>query len=137
MNKRKIMHIFNAWMIIWGWLVLGCACADEAVYTDVSKPIVVNSVRSVVNVRLPANPTTGYQWMLIKYDPAVMETPVSHFEPGRRDLMGAPGRSIWQFKFKKTAFTVSQTTSVILEYKRPWEKSTGERQVIRFIMEKQ
>ena len=84
----------------------------------------------VVNVRLAANPSTGYQWTLAKYDANLLETPSSEYFPSHAGLPGAPGYIEWRFSVKPAAFAVPQKTKVILEYKRPWEKSAVQQQVI-------
>lgn len=94
--------------------------------------IMVSPLAPVVRVRLPSNPSTGYQWLLVKYDPALMLPPNSYYVPAKTDMMGAPGYTIWCFQFKRTAFSYPQKTRVLLEYKRPWEKTAGRQQMINF-----
>lgn len=133
MRAIKNIRIFNALL---GCLVSSCVWANGNIHQDLSQPIVVRSFDPIVKVRLQANPTTGYQWVLIKYDSRLMEKPTSVFEPPRTDLVGAPGYAVWRFKFKPVAFKISQKTTVVLEYKRPWEKIPGTPQNIQIITKK-
>jgi inhibitor of cysteine peptidase len=94
----------------------------------------VKPASPMVKVRLPANPSTGYQWAVVQYDSTLMLPPSSQYIPQNRNLAGASGQSVWEFKFKKGAFRIPQKTVVILEYKRPWEKAEGNRQSICFII---
>lgn len=107
------------------------ASAGGRVVTAVNQIIVVKPAEPQIQMRLPANPATGYQWVLIKYDAALMEQPVSYYVAPHNGVAGAPGYTVWQFHFKKTAFAESRKTTVILEYKRPWETSPGQQQVIQ------
>lgn len=122
---RAIKKIFIINAFIAGWLISVCAWAE---------PIIVRPANPVVNVRLESNPSTGYQWVLMQYDSNLMEKPTSTYEPPSTQLIGAPGHIVWHFKFKPTAFAVSQKTTVVLEYKRPWEKTPGTSQSIQILI---
>ncbi len=135
MSRFKKICIFNLLIVMAGWLISFCALANEPVYSDPAQPIVVRPSATVIYVRLPENPSTGYQWAVIKYDPAYLQAPVSHYTPGRRDLIGAPGYRVWQFTFKQAAFKTLHKTAVILEYKRPWEKSAVKTQIVTFTVQ--
>lgn len=121
MKKNRKNCIFNLLIALLIWAP-GLGLASKIVCA-------VKPSTPTVTIRLPANPSTGYQWVLINYDRSLMAPPTSRFVSGR-DLPGAPGYAVWQFKFHKTAFTASQKTVVILEYKRPWEKLAGKKQII-------
>jgi predicted secreted protein len=135
MTRVNKINIFQAVVCVCGWLVFLDAWAGQSQYRDPNKIIVVKPSAPVVNVRLQANPSTGYQWVLIQYDHALMEPPTSRFLPQHRGMVGvpgAPGYTVWQFKFKKIAFAIPRKTQVILEYKRPWEHVPGHQQKIHF-----
>lgn len=115
----KNNSIFYALILLfWSWAALAAA------------PLVASPDKPEVSVRLPANPSTGYQWVLVKYDAALMDQPSSHYVPSRSGLPGAAGYTQWQFKMKQAAFSVTPKTTVILEYKRPWEKTAVKQQII-------
>lgn len=126
MNGKK-MNMFNLFSIILGGLLSACALAAA----PIPPPLVARPSAPIINVRLPANPSTGYAWVLLKYDHNLMEKPNSRYLPPQNHLIGAPGYCVWQFKFKKSAFTIPQKTAVTLAYKRPWENLPGEKKVIR------
>ena len=116
--KKKI-NIFNAFfLLVWSL----AAMANISVVARPQAP--------VVNVRLAANPSTGYQWILVKYDANLMEAPSSQYFPSHPGVPGASGYTEWRFPIKATAFAVPKKTTVMLEYKRPWEKSAVKQQVI-------
>lgn len=123
---RKILILIG---LIFCLAVTTSLAAEKAV-SDFSRPILVTPADPVVIIRLPANPSTGYQWVLTQYDHKLLEPLKSEYEPSAKDLIGAPGYSILKFKLKKNAFIVPQHTTVILQYKRPWEKNGDFKQQI-------
>ncbi len=74
----------------------------------------------VLVIHLPANPTTGYTWMLAEVDDTVLQaageagyTPA----PGSQEQVGSGGTAAWRFVAVGTG-----TTTLKLVYARPWEK---------------
>ena len=69
-------------------------------------------------VRLAANPTTGYQWML-QGNPAPLELIKSDFtgDPQTKSMAGAGGTQTLQFMARSAG-----NATLKLEYQRPWEK---------------
>ncbi len=126
MGIRKIKIIYYPFAVL-ACIICTISFAAEIIQVKPSSP--------QVSIKLPANPTTGYQWVLIKYDQTLMEKPIDHYLPPDTHLIGAPGYSVWQFKFKRSAFTAKQQTQVILEYKRPWEKTKGQEKVVSFMIQ--
>lgn len=126
MGIRKIKIIFYAFPVL-ACMISAIACAAEIIQVKPSSP--------EVSIKLLANPSTGYQWVLIKYDQTLMEKPIDRYLPPDTQLIGTPGYTVWQFKFKSSAFTARQKTQVILEYKRPWEKTKGQEKVISFMIQ--
>jgi inhibitor of cysteine peptidase len=74
---------------------------------------------SLLVVRLAANPTTGYSWQL-GGDPAPLALESTKFQSnnGDKKLVGSPQVQVMQFKPGNPG-----TASLILEYRRPWEKN--------------
>lgn len=128
------MNVFNAFFLIIVFLFFHNSYAKEFPYSPADKEIKVTVSSPVVRVRLISNPSTGYQWYLIKYNSMLMLAPRSYYIPAKSGMVGAPGYTVWRFQFKKSAFVHQQKTQVILEYKRPWEKIEGRRQIIHFVM---
>jgi inhibitor of cysteine peptidase len=133
MGVFKKFVIFNSFFLMAVGLLFHNAYAKERGYLDPNQTITVKSSSPQVSIRLPANPSTGYQWVLVKYDSTFMYLPSGSYVPSKSEAAGAPGYALWKFKFKKSAFYATQKTEVILEYKRPWEHNVpGKRQIIRF-----
>jgi inhibitor of cysteine peptidase len=76
---------------------------------------------STLVIRLAANPSTGYSWQL-GGDPKLLSLDPTKFEPAKSDkrLVGSPEVQVMQFKAKD-----SGTASLVLEYRRPWEKNVA------------
>ncbi|KAH3732951.1 hypothetical protein Pelo_16217 [Pelomyxa schiedti] len=70
---------------------------------------------NVAVIRLPANPTTGFNWAVEQCDAAILEL-TNEFEPPPRTLCGAGGIAV----IKLRPLTPG-TTQVRLGYKRSWE----------------
>jgi inhibitor of cysteine peptidase len=83
----------------------------------------------VLVITLPANPTTGYGWMVSTIDSTII------VQTGEREFvkdtsikrMGQPGKQVLRF------VGVSQgTANLQLQYKRAWEKTKAPAQVCNF-----
>lgn len=79
------------------------------------------SVRSgeFLSVRLPANPSTGFAWVLRPWDEAVLtpSTPFSAVEPGPRGdgQVGTPGEAVWRFSAGAPG-----TVTLTFDYRQAW-----------------
>ena len=88
MDGVKKFRIFNAFLLVCGWLVSFCALAAQSDNSKFTHPIIVRPSAPIATVRLPANPSTGYQWMVIHYEPALMMAPSHHYVPQHSGLAG-------------------------------------------------
>jgi inhibitor of cysteine peptidase len=77
-----------------------------------------------LEVRLAANPSTGYGWEIVGGDPSIIAFVGRHDEPtaasSRPQVTGAPDVQVLIFKTK--AFG---KTDLVLGYARPWEKGSA------------
>jgi inhibitor of cysteine peptidase len=97
------------------WLV----CASEALILH------VNGAEPVVEVKLPANPTTGYQWRLKQYNQALLQLQSQRYIRSNSKLMGAGGESIFIFSRRPGQIAPKQT-QLLFSYLRPWEPSSAD-----------
>lgn len=70
-------------------------------------------------VTLCSNATTGFQWSesaQISDEAVVQQTGHEFVSPENKGLVGAPGEEVWTFKALKKG-----TSTIALEYSRPWE----------------
>ena len=97
-------------------LMFFTGCAQTYRTSDDGKTAQVN-VGKTFEVQLDGNPTTGYQWQLVKIDETLVEqVGTAQYEP-KSNLIGASGTDTFTFKAIKASQSTLQFT-----YSRPWEK---------------
>src|SRR3989338_8045906 len=97
-----------------------------------TKTIHVQSSQKVIEITLPANPSTGYQWSLDNYDHSLLKLQSQRYEASQPKLIGASGISIFTFeKLDKNSYP--KKTAVTLQYGRSWEPSTATQTIIVII----
>ena len=82
-------------------------------------------------IELRANPTTGFSWYPAKEllkNAAIAIVNQGH-TPDKTGLIGSGGTQFWEIKGKKPG-----TYTLILEYKRPWEKTAKPAEVKKFVI---
>lgn len=73
------------------------------------------AVGETLEVRLPENRTTGFQWVLESSAKDVSSLVKDEVEPGR--LIGEPGIHRWHFRTERAG-----SGRIELSYRRPWEE---------------
>ena len=77
-----------------------------------------------VIIRLPANPSTGYQWQVTGTDRTFGYPAASHFVPANPvdgPMVGAGGTM--EFVWKTVGFLpMAGSHAIVIEYRRPWEE---------------
>lgn len=82
-------------------------------------------------IAIPGNPTTGYLWLLNKYNSHLIQSVSYHYqENANKKLIGAPGVFRFSFAVQSAAFKVPHSTEIRFVYARPWMK--GYAQVKRY-----
>jgi len=112
-------------------LLFAPALADENGLIEVSGPegnVVISFTDGLAEVNtkgdheiattLPSNPTTGYQWQLMKpLTESTVKLVSNEYRPPQSGLVGAGGEEIWIFR------TVGPgEAEIVLGYLRSWEK---------------
>lgn len=100
--------------------------------TSSSQQIVVSADKPEFTIRLQANPTTGYNWSVKRYNTRLLTLVKNEFIPPASNCIGAGGVETWVFKTNSTAFIRPTTTIIKMEYARSWEKQGGKK--ITFIV---
>ncbi len=80
-------------------------------------------------VKLAANPTTGYQWSVKSYDQSILELADSKFIPPNTKLIGAGGEMVYTFKLVEGK-TYPQSTQLEFTYARSWEPNSATSQEV-------
>lgn len=75
-------------------------------------------------VTLPANPTTGFQWSVEKFDKNLLILSDTNFERPKNNLIGAGGQMHFTFTVQKKKM-YPESTEIILKYARGWEPGSG------------
>jgi predicted secreted protein len=83
--------------------------ADEGQYFEVNRD-------EVIQIRLPENPTTGYQWTIDEINETVLELEDSDFVLPSNANIGGSGERIFRFRAKSIG-----TSHVLLKMQREWE----------------
>lgn len=90
------------------------------VFFDIKKPVAVK-VGEVFNIKLRANHTTGYEWMLTEeLDNAIIEFVDKEYISNKapKGMTGVGGYEIWRFKALKKG-----TMDLKMKEARPWDPS--------------
>ena len=96
---------------------LGSNAADvQTMKVDAGKPSFV--------IMLAANPTTGYQWTVKKYDTTVFKLTNSLYIAPQTNLVGAGGQMQYTFELNKGQI-YPKTAKFLFNYARSWEPSSG------------
>lgn len=103
--------------------------AHKGMFTDPNKAIEVTKAAPRIILKLRSNPTTGYSWFLVGYDPARIKPVQCKYVAPNTKLTGAPGYDVWTFKVNSQAFVVPQVTHITLQYFRPWVVPTNGRKL--------
>lgn len=111
----------EAMRLILGSFLLWCSFLS---YGADALTLHVKSTSPQFTVTLPANPTTGYQWNVAKYDKQHFRLISSRYIAPRTRLIGAGGQMIFTFAPAKGK-AYPPTTQMTFNYARPWESTGG------------
>jgi inhibitor of cysteine peptidase len=107
-----------AWPLILALLMTSCVHQPPAAHIPEPNGALEVAKGHQLTITLDANPTTGFEWQLA----APLEEKVialvgdRHQQPDT-SRVGAGGTDVWTFKAVGTG-----STTIVLEYRRPWEK---------------
>lgn len=86
-----------------------------------NQTLLVRDNQKTFEVILPANPTTGYEWSIKKVNKQLLHLEKVYFEKSSTLLIGAGGKTHFQFKIISKKYLPASTT-IIFKYARSWEK---------------
>ena len=87
-------------------------------------------------ITLDSNRTTGYAWVLKKYDDSLLSLISHQYIPPSSTKIGAPGYEEWIFQARPSFFQGSKTAIVSLDYARPWEHKSVKTIVYKIVSRK-
>ena len=106
--------------ILGGLLLLGSVCS----YATDTMTIKVDPSSSQFVVKLPSNPTTGYQWSIVKYDKQLLKMTNKSYLAPQTKLIGAGGVMTFTFALMKGK-SYPKSTQLSFIYARGWESKSG------------
>ncbi|WP_235603146.1 protease inhibitor I42 family protein [Piscirickettsia litoralis] len=65
-----------------------------------SKALVISKPGHTFEIKVPANPTTGYLWFLKSYNHNLIEAVKHRYDAPKTNMVGSPGKDVWTFKAK-------------------------------------
>lgn len=107
-------------------IVLSCIlfCFSITAQASEEVPIQIKAQDKQFTVPLVANPTTGFQWKVVSYNPKFLKLVSSRYQPPQTNRIGAGGQMLFTFDLKK-AQKHPNTLHILFKYARPWEASGG------------
>ena len=102
--------------------VLVSVCSSSRAPAQLPKPNAPFQIASgeQLTISLDANPTTGFEWQLAApLDEKVVALVKHAYQPPDNSTIGAGGTDVWTFKAVGPG-----STTITLDYRRPWEKDT-------------
>ncbi len=76
--------------------------------------------QETVDITLPANATTGYQWFVTGYNHDLLSLENYRYNPPTSKAMGAGGQAIFTFTIDPRFYDAPQIATVELSYQQPW-----------------
>lgn len=111
----------NIMKVLLSMFLLGCSMIANS---NDTLTINVDSKQSNFTVTLKANPTTGYQWSVVKYDKKLLTLSGSQYQKPNTKLIGAGGQMVFTFTLNKGK-SYPASTDMVFKYARSWEPDSA------------
>lgn len=106
-------------------LLTGALClCSWLVHASAAMTIHVSRADSSFVVKLPSNPTTGYQWTLTRFDKALLNLTSQQYVAPKTRMMGAGGNALFTFQMRQGK-SYPKSTTMLFSYARSWEHSSA------------
>ncbi|MCH9689347.1 MAG: protease inhibitor I42 family protein [Gammaproteobacteria bacterium] len=112
MRKKLVFFV-----LCWFFSVQLCAAPEQV-------QVIVHPTCACFEVKLAANPTTGFQWTLEYYDATQVSYLKDVYVASGTTQVGAPGEHVFYFEQKNTA-SAPESTVLRFRHARSWEPNTG------------
>lgn len=87
--------------------------------------VVVDAKQPQFSIKLPGNPTTGYQWTVKQYDKTVVQLLSSEYVPSKPALVGSGGITVFSFTLLPRA-SYPSSVPIQFQYARPWDAKSAQ-----------
>lgn len=114
--------------------LLGIGLASQALAGNVVQNVRLGTDQQTLNISLPANATTGFQWFVQSYNHDLLMLQDYHYvpKPAAKGMTGVGGTAVFTFNVDPRFYDAPQITQVNFIYAQPWSplQSAGGAQVI-------
>ncbi|MBA2648609.1 MAG: protease inhibitor I42 family protein [Legionella sp.] len=86
-------------------------------------------------IQLASNPTTGFQWSVVRYDHKLLSLSNSQFQKSNTNRIGAGGQMLFTFHVKKVK-KLPACTTIGFKNARTWEDTGGSTKTIKICFHK-
>ena len=102
-------------------VLLGMSIMAHVYAADTPTNITLKADQLRVQVMLPANATTGYQWFAKDYNHDLLHLQKYQYNPHPAGgKVGVGGMAVFTFTVDEDFYKAPQTTDVVFVYKQPW-----------------
>ena len=107
-------------------LFLSCLLLGLSLVANASDKVsmTVNPTQGGFVVKLNANPTTGFQWKIVRFDKKILTLTNSQYHKPQTNRIGAGGQMFFTFSLNKSK-NYPDKTNIVFKYARPWETNSG------------
>ncbi len=105
------------------WFLLSCFLSADA-FSSSEEKLFDALTCARFEVTLPANPTTGFQWTLQKYDRERFSFEKDIYTPSKPEMPGASGKHTFYFKQKDNT-SCPKSTKIQFKHARSWEADSA------------
>lgn len=96
----------------------GCRSSGRVEIADTDNGSQIGlQVGETLALSLESNPTTGYGWEIAEIDESILVETFHEYEADSPAITGSGGQEVWRFEAQR-----SGSTTLRLEYRRPWEE---------------
>lgn len=109
-------------------------CFSILAHAGDSLAITVGANQNSFVVKLPANPTTGFQWKVVQFDKNLLTLSNSQYQKAQTNLIGAGGQMAFTFTLNNKK-NLPEKTKMTFKYSRSWEPGTAtvKKVVVNFV----
>ncbi len=102
-------------------LILSASLSGLMADTASAQNIRLSANQQSVDIVLPANATTGFQWFVTSYDHDLLSLNNYRYNPNpNKKLMGAPGEAVFTFTIDPRFYDAPQLSTITFNYDQPW-----------------
>jgi inhibitor of cysteine peptidase len=111
-------------------LCMGCSAKDMNITEDMNGQTISIVTGSKITLSLQSNPTTGFNWEIVDFDPSILSLVGEPYYKSDSALIGSGGVLTYTFQVLNQG-----TSNLKLVYQRSWEKEIAPAQTFEVIVE--